>query len=82
MRLMHMLTFTLLLIGGLNWLLVGLFQWDIGSLFGGQEALVSRVIYVLVGLSALYEIATHKGSCKMCEGMMKKGAQPAGTPKA
>lgn len=43
----------LLVIGGLNWLLVGLLSWDIGALFGGQEALVSRVIYVLVGLSAL-----------------------------
>ncbi|OHB14703.1 MAG: DUF378 domain-containing protein [Candidatus Zambryskibacteria bacterium RIFOXYC1_FULL_39_10] len=43
----------LLVIGGLNWLLVGLFGWDIGELFGGQTALISRVIYVLVGLSAL-----------------------------
>lgn len=43
----------LLVIGGLNWLLVGLLSWDIGMLFGGQTALVSRVIYVLVGLSAL-----------------------------
>lgn len=72
---MHMLTFTLLLIGGLNWLLVGLFQWDIGQWFGGQDAVVSRVVYVLVGLSAMYEIATHKGGCKMCEMMMKKGSQ-------
>lgn len=43
----------LLIIGGLNWLLVGLLGWDIGELFGGQTAIVSRVIYVLVGLSAL-----------------------------
>ena len=71
-----MLTFTLLLVGGLNWLLVGLFQWDIGQLFGGQSAVVSRVIYVLVGLSALYEITTHKANCKMCA-MMKGGAKPA-----
>ncbi|MEK7116937.1 MAG: DUF378 domain-containing protein [Patescibacteria group bacterium] len=43
----------LLVIGGLNWLLVGLLRWDIGNLFGGQEALISRIIYILVGLSAL-----------------------------
>jgi len=43
----------LLVIGGLNWLLVGLFGWDIGELFGGQTALISRIVYVLVGLSAL-----------------------------
>ncbi len=66
---MHMLTFTLLLIGGLNWLAVGLFQWDIGMLLGGQAEMASRVIYTLVGLSALYEIATHKGNCKGCCGM-------------
>lgn len=68
---MHMLTFTLLLIGGLNWLLVGLFGWDIGMLFGGQAAVVSRVVYVLVGLSAVWEIVTHKTNCKACCGMMK-----------
>ena len=78
---MHMLTFTLLLIGGLNWLLLGLFQWDLGQLFGGQTAVISRVIYVLVGLSALYEVATHKGSCKTC-GMMKKGGATPAAPSA
>jgi uncharacterized protein len=43
----------LLIIGGLNWLLVGLLGWDIGNLFGGQEAWISRIIYILVGISAL-----------------------------
>jgi len=43
----------LLIIGGLNWLLVGLLGWDIGELFGGQSSVISRVIYILVGLSAL-----------------------------
>lgn len=61
-----MVTFLLLAIGGLNWLLVGAFQWDIGQLFGGMAMPISRVIYVLVGLSALYELASHKGCCKMC----------------
>ena len=46
----------LLVIGGLNWLLVGLLQWDIGSLFGGQDALISRIVYVLVGLAALVSL--------------------------
>ncbi len=61
-----MIAFVLLVIGGLNWLLVGVAGWDIGELFGGQEALVSKIIYILVGLSALYEIATHKGNCREC----------------
>jgi len=61
-----MVTFVLLVVGGLNWLLLGLFGWEIGILFGGQMALVSRVIYVLVGLSALVEIFTHGKNCKHC----------------
>ena len=61
-----MLTFLLLVVGGLNWLLVGLFKWDVGALFGGQAATVSRIIYILVGLSALWEVFTHKSSCKVC----------------
>ena len=63
---LHMVTFLLLVIGGLNWLLVGLVGWDVGRLFGGMGAVVSRVIYVLVGLSAIYEVMMHKKCCKMC----------------
>jgi uncharacterized protein len=62
----HTVTFILLVIGGLNWLAVGLFGWDLGVLFGGQMEIVSRVIYVLVGLSAVYEIFTHKTNCRAC----------------
>ncbi|MDD5318327.1 MAG: DUF378 domain-containing protein [Candidatus Pacebacteria bacterium] len=66
MKATHMIAFILLAIGGLNWLLVGLFGWDIGQIFGGQAAAISRIIYVLVGLSALFEIFTHKRNCKNC----------------
>lgn len=55
MKNLHYVTFTLLVIGGLNWLLVGLFQWDIGDIFGGQDALISRIVYILVGISAIFE---------------------------
>lgn len=70
----HIIAFILLIIGGLNWLLVGVFGWDIGSFFGGMEAGISRVIYVLVGLAAIYEVIMHKGTCKVCEAMMQKKA--------
>lgn len=63
---LHIVTFILLIIGGLNWLVLGLFGWEIGVLFGGQMELVSRVIYVLVGLAAVYEIFTHKTNCRAC----------------
>ena len=61
-----MVAFILLVIGGLNWLLVGVAGWDIGELFGGQGEIISRVIYVLVGIAAIYEVATHKSNCRMC----------------
>lgn len=69
---LHMLTFLLLVIGGLNWLLLGLFSWDIGQLFGGQSEVISRVIYVLVGLSAVAELVLHKDACKACGDAMPK----------
>jgi uncharacterized protein len=45
----------LVIVGGLNWLLVGLFQFDlVAALFGGQTEILSRIVYVLVGLSAIW----------------------------
>ncbi len=66
---LHKIAFILLVIGGLNWLLVGLISgWDLASYIG---ATIARIVYILVGLSALYEVFTHKGRCKGCE--MKGG---------
>lgn len=49
---------TLLIIGGINWGLIGLFDFDlVATLFGRMSAL-SRIIYTVVGLSALYSIYT------------------------
>jgi len=48
----------LAIIGGLNWGLVGLFRFDlVAYLFGGQTATVSRVVYTLVGLAAIWCIS-------------------------
>lgn len=56
MRTINIVTQILLIVGGLNWLLVGLFQFDlVAALFGGQTAMLSRVVYVLVGLSAIWQ---------------------------
>ena len=49
---------TLLIIGGINWGSVGLFQFDIVAFIaGGQSGIVSRIIYVLVALAALWCIS-------------------------
>ena len=45
---------------------MGVFHWEIGDIFGGMSSIVSRIIYILVGLSAVYEVATHKSRCKEC----------------
>ncbi len=62
----HTVTFILLIIGGLNWLLVGLFQMDLVATIFGDMSMIARVVYTLVGLSAVYELVGHKGCCKMC----------------
>ena len=45
----------LTIIGGVNWLLVGVFQFDLVAwIFGGQGALISRIIYTVIGAAALW----------------------------
>ena len=48
----------LTIIGGINWGSIGIFQFDIvGWLFGGQDAMISRIVYTLVGIAALWCIS-------------------------
>ncbi|OUP78504.1 DUF378 domain-containing protein [Anaeromassilibacillus sp. An172] len=48
----------LLIIGGINWGSIGIFNFDIvGSLFGGQSSAISRIIFVIVGLCAVWCIS-------------------------
>ena len=57
MKAINILTLVLLIVGGINWGLVGLAQFDlVAAIFGGQDALLARVVYTLVGLSALWQI--------------------------
>jgi len=56
MKLINILTLILVIVGGLNWGLVGLFDFDlVAAIFGGGSAL-SRIVYVLVGLSAIWQV--------------------------
>ena len=55
---MDKIALVLAIIGGLNWGLVGIFRFDlVAYLFGGQTSSVSRVVYTLVGLSAIWCIS-------------------------
>ncbi len=54
---MDKIALILVIIGALNWLLVGLFGFDlVGSIFGGQLALIPRIIFVIVGIAGLWSI--------------------------
>ena len=64
----HKIAFVLLLIGGLNWLLQGLFNKDLFVLLGmDMKDWLPRVVYILVGVSAVSELVGHKKMCKMCD---------------
>lgn len=57
MRTLNIITLLLTIIGGLNWGLVGLFQFDlVAAIFGGPDSAASRLVYVLVGLSAAWQV--------------------------
>lgn len=45
----------LIVIGAINWGLVGFFQYDlVGSIFGGTSSLASRIVYAVVGIAGIY----------------------------
>ncbi|MBI4121195.1 MAG: DUF378 domain-containing protein [Parcubacteria group bacterium] len=56
MDVLHKISFWLLVVGGLNWLLFVL-GWEVGGvLLGGMDAMLAQVVYIAVGLAALFEI--------------------------
>ncbi len=66
MKALHMIAFILVVVGGLNWLLVGLNNWNLVNMIFGSVMIVERLVYILVGLSALVLLFTHKKDCKVC----------------
>ncbi len=73
-----MVAFVLLVIGGLNWGLVGLgnwmgSDWNVVKMLLGSWPMVENLVYVLVGLSAIVIGVGHKKDCRMCSGMGGSG---------
>lgn len=66
MKALHVIAFILLIVGGLNWLLVGIFDFDLVVYIFGASVVLTKAVYILVGLSALYLLVTHKKGCKEC----------------
>jgi uncharacterized membrane protein YuzA (DUF378 family) len=58
MRGSYWIALVLLVIGGLNWLLVGAFNFDLVAAIFGEMSTASRVVYVLVGLAAIWTLIT------------------------
>ncbi len=58
MKIINRIALILAIIGGINWGLIGLFQFDLVAwICGGQDAVFSRIIYSLVGLAAVWCIS-------------------------
>jgi uncharacterized membrane protein YuzA (DUF378 family) len=56
MKALNLLTLVLVIVGGLNWGLVGLANFDLVAALFGDGSVLSRAVYVLVGLSAVYQL--------------------------
>jgi uncharacterized protein len=65
MKALHVIAFILLIVGGLNWLIVGLMDQDL-LMYLGISGTAAKVVYILVGLSAISELLTHKANCRRC----------------
>lgn len=66
-RLLHMVSFTLVVAGALNWGLVGLLNLNLVTMLLGK-GMLEQVVYVLVGLSAVHVGLAHKNGCRTCGG--------------
>lgn len=66
MKALHMAAYTLLWVGGLNLGLVALLNFNLVNAILGSWPTLERVVYILVGVSAVYTAATHMGDCKVC----------------
>jgi uncharacterized membrane protein YuzA (DUF378 family) len=56
MKAINLVTLLLVIVGGLNWGLVGLFDFDLVAALFGAGSLLARIVYVLVGISAVWQI--------------------------
>ena len=71
MKNLHLVSWILIIVGALNWGLIGLGgflggSWNVVNMLLGSWPQVEWLVYVLVGLSAVYEIISHKSNCRQC----------------
>lgn len=57
MKALNYIALVLVVIGALNWALIGLFKFDlVGAIFGGMTSMLSRIIFTLVGLAGIWAL--------------------------
>ena len=56
MKTLNLIALTLVIVGALNWLLVGLFQFNLVDTLFGAASILSRLVYILVGLAGFYSM--------------------------
>ena len=59
MKFINIIALTLVIIGAINWLLVGLFQFNLVDTIFGSLSLLTRIIYIIVGIAGLWSIALY-----------------------
>ena len=80
MKALHMVAFVLAMVGALNWGLVGLgmlaggANWNVVHMILGQWMSLEAIVYVLVGLSAVWLMIMHRNECKWCMARSGSGA--------
>lgn len=67
MKTLHYAAFTLVVVGGLNWGLLALLNFNLVEVLVGSLGL-TNLVYLLVGASAVWLVLTHKQDCKVCGG--------------
>jgi uncharacterized protein len=74
MKPLNILTLILVIVGGLNWGLVGLFNFDLVAVILRSVSLLSRAVYILVGISALWQVIPLAGAFGSREAMTQRGS--------
>ncbi len=67
MKWLHMVSFLLMVVGAVNWGLVALFDMNLVDMVFGAGSQLGMMVYVLVGVSGVYQLVTHKKDCKVCK---------------
>lgn len=66
MKTLHMVVFTLVVVGAVNWGFVGLLDFNLVTTVFGTVPGLEKIVYLLVGASGVVLAATHMQDCKIC----------------